>query len=249
MLQELAPLSLLLIAVVVVLTGISKSAFAGALGIFSVPLLLLVLPPRQAVGLMLPLLLLADLFSLKSYWQQWNRQHLMQLLPGVVLGLLLGTLLLNKLSAQSLQGIIGLLSSLFALRYLLLRKLKSQWLASRPAAWILSTVSGLSSTLLHAGGPPLMMHLLSVSLAPATLVATSAVVYAGMNLAKLGPFMYFNVLDWQLAGLTMLFAPFAWLGTRLGVWIRSRLNPAAFMGALHILLLLMGVKLLYTAIG
>ncbi|WP_102794354.1 TSUP family transporter [Bowmanella denitrificans] len=112
MLMDLDPFSLGLIALVVVLTGISKSGFAGALGIFSVPLLLLVLSPQQALGLMLPLLLLADMFSLKSYWRQWDGATLRVLLPGVAIGLLLGGLLLGHLPTLWLQGLIGSLSCL-----------------------------------------------------------------------------------------------------------------------------------------
>ncbi|MBN7820785.1 sulfite exporter TauE/SafE family protein [Bowmanella yangjiangensis] len=248
MLMDLDPFGLGLISLVVVLTGISKSGFAGALGIFSVPLLLLVLSPQQALGLMLPLLLLADMFSLKSYWRQWDGVRLRLLLPGVAIGLLLGSLLLGHLPTLWLQGLIGALSCLFALRYLLGRHLHCAWLASRPAGIVLASASGLSSTLLHAGGPPLMMHLLSLTLPPATLVATSAVVYAGMNVAKLFPFVYYGVLDWHLAGLALVFFPLTWLGNRLGLWLRTRLNNRVFMGILHGLLLLMGVKLIWQVI-
>ncbi|MBT1064138.1 sulfite exporter TauE/SafE family protein [Bowmanella sp. Y26] len=248
MLMDMDPFSLGLIALVVVLTGISKSGFAGALGIFSVPLLLLVLSPQQALGLMLPLLLLADMFSLKSYWRQWDSARLRVLLPGVAIGLLLGSLLLGHLPTLWLQGLIGSLSCLFALRYLLGRHLRGAWLASRPAGLVLASASGLSSTLLHAGGPPLMMHLLSLILPSATLVATSAVVYAGMNVAKLLPFVYYGVLDWHLVGLALVFFPLTWLGNRLGLWLRTRLNHRVFMGILHGLLLLMGIKLIWQAI-
>ncbi|GGO66005.1 sulfite exporter TauE/SafE family protein [Bowmanella pacifica] len=245
MLMELEPFSLGVIALVVVLTGISKSGFAGALGVFSVPLLLLVLPPQQALGLMLPLLLLADIFSLKSYWRQWDATRLKMLLPGMAVGLLLGSLLLGHLPTLGLQAVIGVLSCLFALRYLLGRRLQGAWLATRPAALVLASASGLSSTLLHAGGPPLMMHMLSLALPSATLVATTAVLYAGMNVAKLIPFVFYGVLDWHLVGLALLFFPLTWLGNRWGIWLRTRLNHKVFMGVLHGLLLLMGIKLVW----
>ena len=60
----MALLTLTVIALVVVLTGISKSGFAGALGVFAVPLLLLVMPAVDAIALMLPILIVADVLSL-----------------------------------------------------------------------------------------------------------------------------------------------------------------------------------------
>lgn len=93
-----------------------------------------------------------------------------------------------------------------------------------------------------------MMHLLSLTLSSATLVATSAVIYAGMNVAKLLPFVYYGVLDWHLVGLALVFFPLTWLGNRLGLWLRTRLNHRVFMGILYGLLLLMGTKLIWLAI-
>ncbi|MEC7468948.1 MAG: sulfite exporter TauE/SafE family protein, partial [Pseudomonadota bacterium] len=54
----------------VVLTGISKSGFAGGIGIATVPILSLVMSPVQAAAIMLPLLILMDGFSLKAWWGQ-----------------------------------------------------------------------------------------------------------------------------------------------------------------------------------
>ncbi len=51
-----SPIFWLLAFAGVVLTGISKSGFAGGAGVVAVPLLALVLPVERAAALMLPLL-------------------------------------------------------------------------------------------------------------------------------------------------------------------------------------------------
>ena len=58
--------AIVLVAFVVLLTGISKSAFAGALGVFAVPILILLLPITEAIALMLPILIIADAMSGES---------------------------------------------------------------------------------------------------------------------------------------------------------------------------------------
>ena len=60
--------AILLIAFVVLTTGISKSAFAGALGVFAVSLLMLKFSATEAIALMLPLLIVADAMSVRSFW-------------------------------------------------------------------------------------------------------------------------------------------------------------------------------------
>lgn len=78
--------TLLLIALVVILIGLSKSAFAGALGVFAVPLLMLKLTAIDAITLMLPILMMSDVFSLRSFWRQWDTRLLISLIPGAVIG-------------------------------------------------------------------------------------------------------------------------------------------------------------------
>ena len=79
--------ALFLVGFVVFLTGISKSAFGGALGVFYVPLLMLQLSPLQAIGIMLPILIIADVIAVKSHWKQWDSAIAKALLPGAVFGL------------------------------------------------------------------------------------------------------------------------------------------------------------------
>ena len=44
----------------VLAVSISKAGFGGALGSLSVPILIFVLPPKQAIGVLLPLFLVND---------------------------------------------------------------------------------------------------------------------------------------------------------------------------------------------
>ena len=109
--------TLSIIAFVVLLTGVSKSGFAGALGVFSVPLLMLVMPPVAAIGLMLPVLIVADVFSLKSYWQQWDIQQLKRLLPGLLVGVVIAHALIGWLDAAFIKTAIAILCIVFAIQY------------------------------------------------------------------------------------------------------------------------------------
>ena len=68
----------LMLALVVLLSGISKAAFAGGLGLLAMPLLLLVFDANTALGLLLPLLLMLDAFTIRRYWQRWNWMVLRQ---------------------------------------------------------------------------------------------------------------------------------------------------------------------------
>ncbi|MFT4836458.1 MAG: putative membrane protein YfcA, partial [Psychromonas sp.] len=93
-----------LIAFVVLLIGLSKTAFAGALGVFAVPLLMLKLPAPEAIALMLPLLIIADILSVKSYWKQWDSRLLLSLIPGAIIGVLVAYLTIDVVNANYLKA-------------------------------------------------------------------------------------------------------------------------------------------------
>ena len=60
---ETSPEYFWVIAVLAVLAfSISKAGFGGAMGSLSVPVLIFVLPPKQAIGVLLPLFLVTDVW-------------------------------------------------------------------------------------------------------------------------------------------------------------------------------------------
>jgi len=134
----------LMLVLVLLLSGISKAAFAGGLGLLAMPLMLLVFDAHTALGLMLPVLMMLDAFTLRRYWQRWSWLLLRQLLPAALLGVAVSALLLGLLSANQLMWVIGTGSVLFALKYF------SSWqrsgqssgglMASQGMGWLVGSV-------------------------------------------------------------------------------------------------------------
>ncbi|HBZ44136.1 MAG TPA: hypothetical protein DEO85_08810, partial [Maritimibacter sp.] len=56
----------------VIFAGVSKGGFGSGAAFAATPLLALILEPGQAIGLMLPLLMLMDVTALKPYWKKWD---------------------------------------------------------------------------------------------------------------------------------------------------------------------------------
>ena len=236
--------TLVIIAFVVLLTGVSKSGFAGALGVFAVPLLLLVMPPVAAIGLMLPVLIVADIFSLKSYWRQWHTQQLKRLLPGLLTGVLVAHALIGWLDAEVIKTAIAILCIVFAIRSLAFSQFTANAINSRIGAASMGFLAGTTSTLIHAGGPPLIMYFSSIKLPAKQFVATVAIIFAMMNAIKLIGFISLGLIEVKWALIALASLPIAFLGNRLGIWLQGKLNTAQFLNIMNFLLLLLGIWLL-----
>lgn len=240
--MELPVLSL--IAFVVLLIGISKSAFAGALGVFAVPLLMLKLPATQAIAIMLPLLIIADAMSLRSFWRKWDVTLLKRLIPGAILGVIFANFIIDFIDPSYLRVVIALLCIVFAIKNILFKNVELDFLKSNFGAYLMSASSGVSSTLVHAGGPPLIMYFTAIKLPQAKFVATAAAFFAVMNIGKLIAALSFGLLNSDIALTALAFAPVAFFGNWIGVYINKRLNKVLFLKIMNYILLLLGLWLI-----
>ena len=90
----------------VLMIGISKSGFGSALAVFGVPLMSMVMPPAQAAAIVLPLLILLDLFNLFHYRRRFDRKNFFILLPSAIIGVLIGTLTFQYLTDAHIRIIV-----------------------------------------------------------------------------------------------------------------------------------------------
>ncbi len=189
---------ILIFALVAVLIGFSKGGLGGPVPVaLTVPILTLIMDPQIAVGLILPLLMFADVFALYSYWRQWDRKYIMlMLLPGLI-GVLIGALILKDIDAVSLKRIIGGLT-LLALSFKIGSE-RLRRLAYHPRdwhGWFAGWASGFGSTLANVGAPPFTAYLLlQPNMTPRKFVGTTTLFFAVINLAKLPNFIGIGILD------------------------------------------------------
>lgn len=233
----------LLAIIGVILTGISKSGFAGGAGVVAVPLLALWVPVEQAITIMLPVLIAMDIQAVKLYWRDINWSLLKGLLPAALLGIALAGFLLNHLPETTLLLTLAVLSICFALW----QSLAALFAKLRFQGFFWGSLSGVTSTLLHAGGPPINMYLLTLKLPKQQWIAITCVFFAFMNWVKVVPYSFGGLLQWQWLWTSLWLLPVAYLGIYLGHRIQGILTEQQFMLACRTLLFLSGIGLLIKA--
>ena len=164
--------------------GIGKGGLGGALGIIAVPLMALAIPPSQAAVILLPILCVMDIFAVKQHYRSADVGLLKRMLPGAIIGVVLAGLFLSVTPEAGLKLLIGGLSLLFCLQYLVMG-IKEQKKGGALSAWFWSILSGFSSTAIHAGGGPASIYMLPLKLDKVVLVASMAVLFGIINLFKL----------------------------------------------------------------
>jgi uncharacterized protein len=233
----------------VFINGVSKGGFGSGLGIVSVPLIALTVPVTEAAAIMLPILCVMDLAALWAYRDSWDRENMKIMLPAGLVGLVLGALTFRYINEAGLKLVLGTVAVGFVLYHWsnAARQLE-QTPPSRLKGYIWCSVSGYTSTIAHAGGPPMSIYLLPQRLDKALLAGTAVVFFAVMNYVKLVPYFWLGLFDLRNLIASAALAPIGVLGILLGVWVRKRMSEALFYRLCYGFLLATGGKLLYDGI-
>jgi uncharacterized membrane protein YfcA len=229
---------------VLLVTGISKGGFGAGIGTLAAPLMSLVIAPTQAAAIMLPILCLMDLFGLWAYWRRWDRVNLRIIMPGALIGIALGTLTFGMLDDRWIGLAIGALAVAFALDWWLRRGIDRP--ARAPDAWrgtLWSSVSGWTSFVAHAGGPPLGVYLLPQRMDKTLYVGTTVLYFTFVNYLKILPYAWLGLLSPGNLSTSAALIPLAPAGMFLGVWLHGRVKPEPFYRVCYLFVLAAGVKL------
>lgn len=234
----------------VLITGVSKGGFGGGLGFVAVPLMALVIPPAQAVAVLLPILILMDGFGVHTYWREVDRGVLWVMLPGAAVGIAIGGLLFDLLDAQMMRLMVGVLAILFVAHHVVGVSTRRE--APRPRPWfgvLCGGLSGFTSTIAHAGSPPAAIYLLPLRLDKTVFVASSIVFFAVVNLLKLVPYWLIGQFTSLNLATALVLAPLAPISMYLGVWLHHRIEQRRFMQLCYVLVALTGIKLITDGLG
>lgn len=236
-----------LMIVAVLVTGISKSGFAGGVGVIAVPLISLKASPAFAIAVMLPLLIVMDVFSLKAWWKHREDKLLIRLLPPAVLGIALGYLTYGMFDDEVLKILLGFFSILFGLWGLLkplANRLLPNWVGLLSGGF-----AGFTSFIAHAGGPPLNFYLLQCQLDKKKFLGTAVTFLAMVNLVKLIPYSMLGLISLDKLGIAVMLIPVAWLGVKLGLVIQKYINGEVFFRVILTFLILLGIRLIVDGVS
>ncbi len=217
------PLFWIVAVTAVTLLGLAKGGFVG-IGMVATPMLALIVPPLQAVAMMLPILLLQDAISVWAYRHHWDAWNLKVLIPGGLVGVAIAGMLAAWVPDAAVRLAVGIIGATFVLwRWF---GPSSGDIGIRPSVasglfW--SLVSGFTSTLANAGAPPVQVHMLPQHLPKLVFAGTMTIYFAITNLAKLIPIFALGFTTDNLVISAVLF-PLAIVTNFIGIWL-VRITP------------------------
>ncbi len=235
------------IAVSAVVVGVSKTGMPG-LGILPVPMMALAFSTRESTGLLLGLLILADLFAVTYHRRNARWRLVLRLLPAALAGIVAGYFGLKVINDQQLKPIIGgIVLVMLGLNCWRTRAGGEE--APVPAQWwfaaTLGFMAGVTTMMANAAGPVMIIYLLAMRLPKIEFVGTSAWFFFTVNWLKVPFSATLNLVTAESVKLNLMMLPFIGVGALLGILVLKRIPQKAFTMIVQILAAVAAVRLLF----
>ena len=230
------------------IVGLAKTGISG-LGILFVAVINLAIPARQATGVILPMLILGDVFGVLIYRRHTEWRHLWKLFPWTGAGVVLGWLALGRINDHQTTRLVGTILALLLAAHF--------WRKSRTAPpeeavaqaplWVAAgtgLLAGFTTLVANAAGSVMTIYLLAMRLPKLGFLGTNAVFFLLLNWFKV-PFMAnLGLINHDSLWLNLKLAPAVIAGCLLGRYAAARMNQRVFEAVALGLTALATVKLL-----
>ncbi len=249
-LSELTGSQWILLLLCGLLIGIAKTGVPG-FGILVVPLMAMIFPASASTGILLGMLITADIFAAIYYRYSAQWKLILQLLPGTIIGVVAAAALMKSVNDSLLGKLIGIVVLvMLAGRYAanLLPAGTRQNLDALRTHWSIATLfgsmAGFTSMLANAAGPVMTLYLLSLGLDKKRFVGLNAWYFFLLNWLKVPFSAGQNLMNKHSLIIDAATFPAIAIGALLGVWLLNKLPQKVFEVVVTALTATAAVKLL-----
>lgn len=234
----------IVVALACLFIGLSKGGFGGPVPVAMLtPLLSLIMPASQAVGIVLVPLLIGDVIAVSFYWRKWDMARVKLLLPAAIIGIIIGEILLISLANSGQNLVLKRILGAFTLMVVLYKVGSNQlkMLKYEPRQWhghVAGWLAGFGSAVANVGAPPYTAYMLLQNVTdPVKFLGTTSLFFMLVNLIKL-PFVLTssNILDLHLLVSILWALPIIPLGAYVGRRFVNAINPKVFENMMLVLL-------------
>jgi len=227
---ELSGLQWMFLILSAILIGMAKTGLSG-LGLMVVPLLASAFGGRPSVGLLLPILIFADVFAVVYYNRHAQWKYILRLLPWALAGIVIATLVGKSISDVTFKRLLAGMV-LFGIVLLVWQDIKSKNVKVPESRWfsaILGLLGGFATMIGNAAGPVMALYLLSVRLPKNNFIGTGAWFFMIINISKVPLHIWsWETITAQSFKLNLLMIPAIAVGAILGIFLVKFIPEKAY---------------------
>ena len=248
----MTPLDWMVVMVGALLVGLGKGGIVGV-GNLTAILFAMVFEAKASVGLLLPILISADIVAIIVYRRHADWRQLWRVIPWMLAGILLGYVLFGMLSSMAVRRFIGgiiLFMTLIQIWRTLSDRLGWGDLANRIPHTLgfralLGLLGGFATMVANAAGPIGQLYFISLGLPKLAFIGTGAWCFFIMNLTKVPLMVDLGIIHFESLRISLALAPLAMFGAWVAPKVVRLIPQAVFTIIVWAFIVLAGVKLTF----
>lgn len=237
------------------LVGLGKGGLPGT-GNLSVILMAMIFPSKESVGILLPILICADVVAVSVYHRHTQWKHLFRLLPWTLVGVGAGAFIFksidDQLMTRAIGGILLFMVAVTPLRKYFQANTQSNEDGSLPKmsagmhAFVGSTgiLGGIATMVANAAGPVIGIYLMVSGLPKFAFIGTAAWFFFIINLCKVPIQVGIGNITWHSLSISLSFGTFAVLAALVAPKIVTHIPQKLFSRLIWIFIIVAGLKML-----
>jgi uncharacterized membrane protein YfcA len=219
---DLSPGYFLLFLIVAMLIGMSKAGLSG-FGLVMVPLMALIFGAKPSTGVILPMLIAADIMAVIYYHRSAVWKYILRILPwaaaGIIIALITGKMVNNNQFRIVMMTVVWIMLIL-----MILNDIRSKQGGEIPESHLVASLLGLAggfATMIgNSAGPVFTLYFLAMRLPKKEFIGTGAWLYLIINTSKLPlQAVVWKNITWNFLMLDLISVPFIALGILIGIHI------------------------------
>ena len=222
---EFTVLQWLLLALCAMLVGMSKVGVPGV-SMFVVPTLAIIFGGKASTGILLPMLMMADLFGVGYYHRHAQWKYLIKLLPWAFLGIGIALWVGEVVNDEWFKNIIAIL--VFICIGLMLWEDRRRGSNLFPDTWwfaaSMGVLGGFATMIGNVAGPIFAIYLLAMHLPKNRFIGTTAWFFLIVNYSKFPLHIFvWETIDWNTLKLNLMLLPAIAIGAVPGIWLVKKI--------------------------
>jgi len=237
-----------LIALGAFFVGLGKGGLPG-MGNITVVLMALALPAKASVGILLPILISADIIAVIVYRRHALWSYILKLAPSMIVGIVIGYFVFSRVDDEQVRWMIGIIllgmtGVHFLRKWLRRHSTEADKLPNHPV-FIGSTgiIGGFATMVANAAGPVAALYFIASGLPKYAYIGTAAWFFLLVNCFKVPFMMDLGILDAGSLRFSVSFMVFSVLGAVIAPFIVKHINQKVFEILIWVFVVIGGLKL------
>jgi uncharacterized membrane protein YfcA len=220
----------LLLAVCALFIGMSKVGVPG-ISMIVVPILAFIFGGKASTGILLPILMMADLFGVGYYHRHAQWKFLFKLLPWAFIGVGVALWVGKIVNDEWFKNIMAIL--VFASIALMLWKDRRKTNNIFPDTWwfaaLMGILGGFATMIGNVAGPIFAIYLLAMRLPKNSFIGTGAWFFLIINITKFPLHVFvWKTINWSTLTLNIIVLPAIALGAFIGVALVKKISDKTY---------------------